>query len=354
MQLQAIASQYAYTGNLDLASVDLESKSASQILITFMLKDPGFVAGFITNHFLATNVGALLALPLIAPFNGLHAPINLYWTSFDGTLTWQNNLLLIGYLVIIAIGLGAAWKRWRWAGLLPLAFSLGYALANGVGRFSGWRYDLPADWIAYFYFGIGFAEILHWLANVFGITSLDTDKRWNTRIELPKKNFALSMIPAVGFVLIGALPWIAESVNPPIRYPDLEPATLQAKIIESQTDISAEEIQAFGDQPEAVALTGRLLYPRTFTANSGLVSSTSWAAYVHRDYPRLGFRVLNQGLKDIVFPNKGVSIGNVQGEDVIVLGCEREKYIEARLLVFTNANLTYLSNLALEPCSISD
>jgi hypothetical protein len=145
-------------------AVDLENKSLGQILITFAIKDPGFVAGFISNHFLATEVGALLALPLIAPFNGLREPVNLYWTSFDGMLAWNNILLLIGYLAIIAVGLGAAWKRWRWTGLLPLAFNLGYAAANGIGRFSGWRYDLPADWIAYFYFGIGFAEILFWLA----------------------------------------------------------------------------------------------------------------------------------------------------------------------------------------------
>lgn len=354
-QYQLLASQYAYTGNLDFNAVELENKSLSQILITFMLRDPGFVAGFITNHFLATNVGALLALPLITPFNGLHAPINLYWTSFDGSLAWQNILLLIGYLSIIAVGLGGAWNRWRWAGLLPLAFSLGYALANGVGRFSGWRYDLPADWIAYFYFGIGFAEILFRLANIFGIRILDRDFTEHTDALSKARISTINIFPLIiSFALMGALPWIAESVNPPTRYPDLEPVALQAQIAEIQTDVSVEEIQAFGTQPEAVTLTGRLLYPRTFNANSGLVSSTSWASYAPRDYPRLGFRVLNQGLIDVVFPNKGISIRNVQGEDVIVLGCKREKYVEARLLLFPNANLTYLSNLALESCLKSD
>jgi hypothetical protein len=81
------------------------------------------------------------------------------------------------------------------------------------------------------------------------------------------------------------------------------------------------------------------------------MSTTPWQAYLPRDYPRLGFRLLNQDLRDIVFPNKGVSIENVQGYDVIILGCEREKYVEARLLVFPNKNLTYLSDLGLAPCS---
>ena len=354
-QYQVLASQYAYTGNLDYAAIDLEGKSLSQILITFMLKDPGFVVGFITNHFLATEVGALLALPLIAPFNGLREPINLYWTSFDGTLAWQNNLLLIGYLGIIAVGLGAAWKRWRWTGLLPLAFNLGYAAANGVGRFSGWRYDLPADWIAYFYFGIGFAEILFWLANIFEISILGTNFTEHTDTLTKTRKSTIKIFPlAITFALIGALPWIAESLNPPPRYPNLETTVLQAKIVELQTIVSAEEIQAFGSQPETVTLIGRLLYPRTFGNNSGLTSATPWPSYAPRNYPRLGFKLLNQNVLEIVFPNKGVAITNVQGKDVIVLGCQREDYVEARLLVFPNASLTYLSNLSLEPCSLSD
>jgi hypothetical protein len=264
----------------------------------------------------------------------------------------NNILLLLGYLAIIATGLGAAWKRWRWAGLLPLAFNLGYAAANGIGRFSGWRYDLPADWIAYFYFGIGFAEILFWLASVFGFRFLDKDYIEKTDPSRLERNPASQIIPiAAVFALIGALPWIAESINPPARYPDLEPASLQAQIAEQQTVISIEEIRTFGSQPGAVTLQGRLLYPRTFSGNAGLSSATPWPSYAPRDYPRLGFKLLNRDVREVVFPNKGVTVENVHARDVIVLGCQRENYIEARLLVFPNSSLSYLSNLALGSCS---
>jgi 4-amino-4-deoxy-L-arabinose transferase-like glycosyltransferase len=158
-QYKVIASQYAYTGNLDIDDFDFEGKGLGRVLIEFALKDPAFVFGFISNHFLATQIHGLLVLPLIKPYNGVFAPINLYWMEWNGTLEWYNLLLVIFYLAVIALGLGSAWKRWRWAGLLPLAFSAGYALATAVGRFSGWRYDLPADWAWYFYFGIG-AELL--------------------------------------------------------------------------------------------------------------------------------------------------------------------------------------------------
>ena len=356
-QYQVLASQYAYTGNLDYGSINLEGKSLSQILVTFALKDPGFVAGFITNHFLATEIGGLLALPLIVPFNGLRAPINLYWISFDGTLTWYNSLLLLGYLGIIAIGLGSAWRRWRWAGLLPLAFNLGYALANGIGRFSGWRYDLPADWIAYFYFGIGFAEILFWLAKIFGAHSEDKEiakipEPLNGKRKFTPKFFLL----AISFALIGAIPWIAESFNPPPRYPKLEPGTLQAQIaeivsVQGLNTTSAAEIQSFSEQTGATTIAGRLLYPRYFGRDTGMSSSTPWPSYLPRDFPRLGFLLLNEKAYEVVFPIKTPSIENIQGEDVLILGCERENYIEARVLAFPNADSAYLSDFELTPCS---
>jgi len=355
MQLQAIASQYAYTGNLDLGRIDLESKSTSQILITFALKDPGFVAGFISNHFLATEVGSLLALPRIAPFNGLRAPINIYWTSFNGTLDWYNIILIVGYLVLIAIGLGSAWQRWRWAGLLPLAFNLGYAIANGVGRFSGWRYDFPADWIAYFYFGIGFVETLMWLAKLFGINVLYMDLTGETETVRNTRGLWAPFISA--FLLIGAIPWIAESINTSPRYANSSQTELQVQMATSESvhalDISAEDISEFAAQPQAVIAIGQLLYPRFFVRNAGLTSSTPWPSYTPRNYPRLGFKLLNRDVPEVVFPIKN-EFGNVQGEDALVLGCGRGDHIEARLIMFPNTNAAYLSDLGLRPCTNQD
>jgi len=364
-QYQVLASQYAYTGNLDYSQVDLEGKSLGGILFTFALKDPGFVASFISNHFLATEIGSLLALPLIVPFHGLHAPINIYWTSFNGTLSWYNVILLIGYLILIAIGLGSAWQRWRWIGLLPLAFNLGYAAANGIGRFSGWRYDFPADWIAYFYFGIGFVEILFWLVKVFGIHVLDTNYtdtketigRERNSIKTPAEIIKRWAPVALLFLLIGAIPWIAESINPPPRYGDRSQTILQEQLAQSDAihalSISADEVDEFAEQPQAVTAIGRLLYPRYFIRNSGLTSSTSWPSYAPRDYPRLGFKLLNWNTREVVFPIKN-EFGNVQGEDTLVLGCVREHYIEARLIVFPNLNTAYLSDLGLGTCSTQD
>jgi hypothetical protein len=252
--------------------------------------------------------------------------------------------------------LGASWRRWRWAGSLPLAFNLGYALANGIGRFSGWRYDLPADWIAYFYFGIGFVEILLWVAKTFGARSSRLDS--TNRTEAPSGKTKTAPTPfllGITFALIGALPWIAESVNPPPRYPDREPAALQAQIAEivsgQELGITSAEIHSFSEQTDAITMTGRLLYPRYFGRGTGMSSSTPWPSYEPRDFPRLGFLLLNKKAHEIVFPIKGVPNENLQGEDVLILGCKRKDHFEARVLAFPNANTAYLSDFTLEPCS---
>jgi len=350
-QYQLMASQYSYAGLLEYQNTTLEGKSLANILLTFLLTDPGFVLGFVANHFLATLTGALLALPLIAPFHGLQAPVNVYWTSFNGALTWDNIILLIAYLVFIAIGLGAAWKRWHWAGLTPMAFSVGYALANGIGRFSGWRYDLPADWIAYFYFGIGIAEIFTWVSRGFGAIHERDNPTEKISDHPPAFHFLLY---SLFFILIGALPWLAESINS-TRYQQLSPIAIQEQLANhpkvKAAGISAQDIRSFNGQPEAVVMMGRPLYPRTFPRGVGLSSSNPWQAYAIREYPRLGFLLLNENVREIVLPIKQTKATNIHAMDVLILGCERGDYIEARLAVFPNENMVLISDRGFAKCN---
>jgi len=349
-EYQVIASQYTYDGLLNYSNTNVQGKSLLGIVLSFFLRDPAFVIGFILNHFLATEIGALLALPLIAPFDGLRAPIYIYWTSFESILGWQNILLLVGYLAVIAIGLGATWKRWRWAGWLPLAFNVGYALANGLGRFSGWRYDLPADWVAYFYFGVGIAEVLLWVSQVFG-APLPPPAR---PLVAHPVHFTVYVSSMVGFALLGALPWLVEAITTP-RYPDLTPAAIQEQLAglpEVQAlGITAEDIQTFAEQAETVTLIGRPLYPRAFSRGAGLSSSNPWQSYAIRDYPRLGFLLLNESVREVVLPIKTTHVANIHALDALILGCERGTYVEARLVAFPKDDLAYLSERGLQGCS---
>ncbi|HZJ23709.1 MAG TPA: glycosyltransferase family 39 protein [Anaerolineales bacterium] len=350
-QYKVLASQYAYSGNLDLQSVDLEGKSLPLILIGFALQNPGFVFGFIANHFLATQIHSLLVLPLIEPYYGIHAPVNLYWMEWSGQLDWYNMLLLILYLGVISFGLAASWRRWRWMGLLPLAFSIGYTLGTAVGRFSGWRYDFPADWISYFYFGIGFAELLIYFTLAFRSKSeaAEIPMEQARSVSIPGSHVRNSALLALAFVLIGASPWLIENVSSP-RYPEQSSDALGASISMLSNAPALDDIETFTLQPASFVQKGRLLYPRFFNRNTGLSSSTPSSAYAIRDYPRLGFLLLNESSTPAVFPTREIPGPIPHAADVIVLGCQRENYVDVRLIAIPELDAVYLSAPLEEPC----
>ena len=343
-QYKVIASQYAYSGNLDIENYDFEGKGLGRALVEFAWKDPAFVFGFISNHFLATQIHGLLALPLIKPYNGIFEPVNLYWMDWHGSLEWYNVLLVIVYLALIALGLGSAWRRLRWVGLVPLAFSLGYALATAIGRFSGWRYDLPADWIWYFYFGIGFAELLLQASLLFGAKEEQLLPRKTERHRMvsarPSQRTHLVFL-AIFFALVGALPWTIKNIASP-HYTEVTRAMFPAAML--------DELNTFRAQPEAFTQMGRVLYPRFLSKENGLASTNPWPAYAIRDYPRMGFLLLNESSVSVVFPTKRLP-EFPHAQDAIVVGCQRDGYVEARWIVFPDLDSVYSSEELPESCS---
>jgi hypothetical protein len=353
--LYANASPY-YTGE-DIAS--MTPSEAARTVVGVIVHQPGYVARFVTAHFLANEIDTLLVLPLSEEYAGIHAPVNLYWFSWDGHLTWQNTLVLLLYLALLAIGIGAAWRQLGWAGLLPLLFNLFYSLSNGVARISGWRYILPMDWVGYFYFGLGVIELLAGLALVFGAQPSRLFSA--TRADLPPaaqkptrfmgwKTGAAALL----IVLVGSLPLIMEHAIPP-HFSTISAEALSAQLGISPAAVSAgfdkNQVQSFAAQPEAVFVTGRLLYPRFLGPDLALHSSNPWPAYAGRDYPRMGFILLTrQGVFQAVLPVDGMPGNFPPDRDVILLGCDRGNYVEGRLLLFLDDDIYFSGGSLAEGC----
>ena len=106
----------------------------------------------------------------------------------------------------------------------------------------------------------------------------------------------------------------------------------------------------FTSQPGAFLQSGRVLYHRFFSKNDGLASANPWPAYAFHDYPRIGFLLLNQASVSVVFPTKKIS-EFPHAADVIVLGCQRDGYIEARWVAFPELDSVYSSEQLTETCS---
>lgn len=351
-QVGIIFNQYSFDAKATPAGFDPQKESVRDRIISFTLENPGYVANFIASHFLNTEIGGLLTLPLIKPFNGFQEPINLYWVEWDGTLEWYNVVLVLFYLFVIAFGFGAAWKKLGWLSLVPLAFNLGYALSNGIARFSSWRYNLPIDWVVYFYFGIGIVEIFGILAQLFGAKPqpIPNPQLPITNYQLPISNYHPSTrlrarlpITFSLLVLLGSLPWLAKGLVQP-RYVSTQGEMISR--LESK-GYSSNDTESFLSQPDAVLLEGRMLYPRMYWRGEGLASANPWPAYAAMDFPRIGFLLINSGHQNLIFPTKEL-LDFKQGADATILACSDNDLLTVRVIAFDDS--TYQSASLAEPC----
>ncbi len=350
-QVGIIFNQYSFDAKATPAGFDPAKESVRERIISFTLENPGYVANFIASHFLNTEIGGLLTLPLIKPFNGFQEPINLYWVEWDGNLEWYNLILVLLYLLVIALGLVAAWKRLGWLSLVPLAFNLGYALSNGIARFSSWRYNLPVDWVIYFYFGIGIIEIFGMTAQLFGAKlppiannqppTINHQSRISNHYSLFTIHSSSIILPLL--IFIGSLPWLAKGFREP-RYTSAQ-SELIARL--ESNNYNRSEIESFLTQPDAVLLEGRLLYPRKYTRGEGLSSANPWPAYAVRDFPRIGFLLINSGHQNLIFPTREL-FDFKQGADATILACSDNDLLTVRVIAFDDS--TYQSATLTEPC----
>ena len=105
-------------------------------------------------------VDSWLVLPVGIPtgFTVLNITDSTY-QDVPGRLKGESPVLFAVCAFLIASGIASLWKRHGIAGLLPLILCPLYMLTVAVGRYSGWRFILPADWMIYFYFCCGVFEL---------------------------------------------------------------------------------------------------------------------------------------------------------------------------------------------------
>jgi hypothetical protein len=95
-------------------------------------------------------------------------------------------------------------------------------------------------------------------------------------------------------------------------------------------------------------MEGRLLFPRMYWRNEGLSSTNPWPAYAEKDFPRIGFILINQSHHNLIFPTREL-LDFPQGADVIILACDAgDNLLEARVVYFGNA--LYQNTPLTDPC----
>ncbi|MBR6089653.1 MAG: hypothetical protein IKP86_06955, partial [Anaerolineaceae bacterium] len=182
----------------------------------FFFQKPLYVLHFIASHFGANELCALTALPF-----GTDPELTVHDAAYTGFHDVEGRLLeaanvpgLLAFLVLIALGMSAAGKRSGVAGLLPFWVCTLYHLLTACGRYSGWRFALPADWFGYYYFALGCGELAFQIAAAMGETGKRLLTVSKTETEARSGSFLWSAGILVLFLCLGAAPALCGKIIP--------------------------------------------------------------------------------------------------------------------------------------------
>ncbi len=228
-------------------------------------------------------------------------------------------MLILG-LIALAFGLGIAFGRLRWIGLMPLAVLLIYYVANALARTSGGRYLVPVDWIVLCYFGVGLAEMLQLGGSLVGTGSGSAPVLSEPSADTSGISTRSAIVGLVCVAAIGALIPLAGVLYPPRYSPGSSAdALVQAQPTLSKLGLTAPDVSALLVQPGAVALYGRALYPRFYPEGGG--EPVRYLPFRTADYPRTVFILIGPvGQQYVILPGPAPKV-LPNASDVLVLGC---------------------------------
>jgi hypothetical protein len=342
------------------------SQRISRYLKDFVFENPGYTTRFITSHFTHNEIEMMLVLPMsfwivqnpdsdlfpywLEKFDRLweeccslpaYIEASGFWDPIRETIPIKQTLPFLLNLVMISIGLAVVWKRQDIVGLIPLGISIFYSLSTAVGRYSGWRLILPADWVVFLYFSVGMGQITLWLQKFYcnrhkeNIEDVDRDSTWNRIKSLPQKMTPPArsgIILAVILLSVGLIPVFVDGLVPQ-RYDRKSKKVL----LVSLSLYGEKEIDHFVADENAVVVEGRALYPRYYRAGEGEPGG-GWAAFAERDYDRLGFSLIGAERGGVIMPMEEPPGTFPHASDVIVVGCQNEEFIDAAVIFVDSGN----------------
>ncbi len=310
------------------------------LVVQIQEKQP-FDIPFPVNQFLNNLQTSALTVPLSLQFRSIRETVKetetIWQSGWPGELSLQAGFMFALGLGLVALGLGAALQKSRWAGLvLPAAFLI-YAGANGLARTSGGRYIVPIDWIVIFFFGVGLVVLLEALDAFFKKPAIPTDTA-TTPIQLTKTQPWGVRVFAVlaGIGLIGGLIPFSQTLHPQ-RYQPRSANELLGEIepFLSASTLDRKSVEQFLESENADLLHGAALYPRFLHQDHGF---PSWPPYSTAGYPRTIFVLI--GPQPIFYTT--ILYGPIReylphNHDILVLGCHRTEdmkdFFDALLVV---------------------
>ncbi|HLO30147.1 MAG TPA: hypothetical protein VK249_13470 [Anaerolineales bacterium] len=340
-----------YPGESDFVYYDRLQKQA----FTFVVQHPDQVAKFISAHYFHNSIFSYIYLPYSFQIENIKEYVNKepFWGNWTGELSFQGWILLLINIGMIALGFGYLWKKHKHLAFVPLFFGMGYNFSVSVGRLSGWRFILPADWITLIYYSIGLMEFYYVLRSLAN-QEADPDRQ---EVETRHSVQALRRSSFIGFALfflaIGLVLTTGQGLFSQ-RYP--EKTVLQLKEDYSRITsplpafVSGSRLDDFLKTQGAVIAYGQALNPSFFTADKDRENGAwsvyyFWPSYKPKPFSRIVFNLNGPKSAGVILPLASPPARFPDGSDVIVIGClaESGEINALSVLVLGAAPISYTS-----------
>lgn len=298
------------------------------------------------DHFLHNISAAMLSLPLSPRQIDLTTLIkkeaSVWQPYWDGHLSPLARAFLSTNIGLVALGIGLAWKRARWTGLLPLVVMLLYFLMNSIGRTSGGRYIVPVDWVLMLYYCLGWAILYESITWLLGMPnqeiSVSSPENRSWRPAWQAGLLALAILFGIGLLIP-----LTSYLFPP-RFPSLTKAELFDKVGRAylpQLGLNAQQWQQFSQLPEAGVIEGLALYPRF--AWRGINPMIAGPLFTPKLYSRMSVNVIGQhGWNNTILPYQDEWFPLPDQSVVITIGCWHEDgYLEAWAIIDVEQQAIY-------------
>jgi hypothetical protein len=330
------------------------------IIIQTALDDPGYVAKFVTGHWINSEIGNLLVLPVRDGLNSigeLWQPSYAFWQAWDGDTNTRQALLMLMNLIIISIGVAAAYKRIGWLGLFPLAINFVYNLSNAMARNSGLRYLLPTDWVSYTYYAIGLIQVTIFVMSCVGIDLTENNieaRRHIDRVVQDKSNPIKRLaMTAIIFSLIGWSLIVVDDGIPP-RYAKVDAERMLNEVFSSTSamdvGVTKTAIDGLTSDPNYRFIWGTGLYPIYYNAGGG-EARTAKTGYAPSDNARL-IQILVGTTNSQVIMDVQDDPGMIEnGAVMIVLGCREELHTQAAVIYYPESEKILIDPLLFNGCA---
>ena len=280
------------------------SKRMLQIALDSLRQHPRQILGTVAAHFYQNEQDNLLVFPLrnaLPSWQDIFIPSTEFWKNWNVPNAPAKTFLLLAYSLFFSAGLTAAWKKLRWAGLLPLGINITYNAWTALFFASGSRFVFPVDWVFVLYEMLGALAITRFFLAAIGISTSQNApslQKPSRKMQMLYGSLALLL-----FASGAALP-MSEHILPD-RYPPQTDAqrweTFSEKLRAASSPYTPQEIFDIAQKQHLQLLVGRAVYPRYFKAGEGF-PLTAKPGYAISPEPRLVFFLLGDHPGRVILP----------------------------------------------------